>query len=188
MATKTPITPELLLQLLRYEPNTGKLFWLERTANLFRPGNNKSPTARAQAWNKVNAGNEALAFVNPISGYLHGMVFKRLVYAHRAAYMIALGEVPDEIDHINGDRTDNRLENLRAVDRKENTKNTRRVAFNTSGASGVHLDKRTAKWIAQINVDGRRRHLGVFLTRDDAVAARKAAETRFGYHPNHGRD
>lgn len=188
MAKRPDITPENLRQLLRYDPETGKLFWLKRDAALFRPGNNKNPVSRAQAWNKVNAGNEALAFVNSASGYLHGMIGKKLVYAHRAAYIITYGTVPDEIDHINGNRTDNRLENLRAVDRKENTKNTRRAVLNTSGTSGVHLDKRTAKWIAQINVDGRRRHLGVFLTRDDAVAARKAAETRFGYHPNHGRD
>jgi hypothetical protein len=96
------------------------------------------------------------------------------------------GDEPQDIDHINGNRRDNRIANLRAVDRRENMRNARLRSNNTSGIVGVTFSRDRKKWVAQIN-DGKVRSLGRFDKFEDAVEARKAAERRAGFHPNHGR-
>lgn len=111
-------------------------------------------------------------------------------YLHRVLWEEANGPIPEgmQIDHINGDRYDNRLENLRVVTRQENMRNARRSCSNTSGVTGVSWNKRDQKWQAKIYDDnGKQVHLGFHANLDDAVAARKEAEERLGYHANHGR-
>lgn len=180
MANDTPITPELLRQLFDYDPLTGKFTFKPRGAEWFA-----SP-ARAEVWNLKYAGKEALRTVNAI-GYLQGQVNQKIMMAHRVAYMIAHGIVPHEIDHINGDRTDNRIANLRAVSRAENTRNKMLHASNVSGVSGVYQEKRRGRWVAQIGLKNRRIHLGTFMTMEEAIAARQKANSKLGYHANHGR-
>jgi hypothetical protein len=98
------------------------------------------------------------------------------------------GKWPDtEIDHINGNRADNRFENLRQVSHQENGKNTKRYASNRSGFAGVGRTTNPSKWRARIRVNGKLVHLGVFDSAEDARTARKAAEKQFGFHENHGR-
>jgi len=94
----------------------------------------------------------------------------------------------DEIDHINGIRTDNRLVNLRSVTHRENQKNIKRSTCNTSGRVGVRWEGHRSKWRSAIKVDGREKHLGSFDSFAEASAARKAAEIKYGFHKNHGRD
>lgn len=94
------------------------------------------------------------------------------------------GNWPQHIDHINGDRLDNRIENLREVDRAENMKNMRMPADNTSGFVGV--TRHYEKWKAQITVNGKHIYLGRFDHKKDAIAARIAANRKFGFHENHG--
>lgn len=106
---------------------------------------------------------------------------------HRIIWKMVYGEEPEEIDHINHVGTDNRLKNLRAVTKQENSKNTSMHKNNTSGITGVILYKRTSKYAAQIRVDGKKIHLGYFDTIEEAAAARQAAETLFGFHENHGK-
>lgn len=85
-----------------------------------------------------------------------------------------------DVDHINGDRADNRRLNLRTCDRSSNLKNkTRKRRDNSSGVTGVYLHKQTGKWTAQIQVGGKPRHLGLFQTKDEAGAARRAAEIQY---------
>lgn len=105
---------------------------------------------------------------------------------HRVIWFMVYGELPDQIDHINGIRTDNRLDNLRNVSRHENSVNLKKYPNNTSGQPGVNWHKAARCWIAQIRDRGRYVYLGRFSDLQKAIAARQAAEMTYGYHANHG--
>lgn len=109
--------------------------------------------------------------------------------AHRVIWQIHNGDIPSnmEIDHINHDKTDNRIENLRLVDRTENGRNQSRRNDNSSGFCGVHWHKPLSKWCARIRVNGKLVHLGYFDKLDDAKIARIEANKKFNFHKNHGR-
>jgi hypothetical protein len=119
-------------------------------------------------------------------GYRAVYVLGKQLYAHRVIWRMIHGDVPEEIDHINGDRADNRLCNLRGVSKAQNALNKRPSRRNSSGATGVHWSGASQKWTAEIQASGVREYLGVFSSKDDAIAARKAAEARLGFHKNHG--
>ena len=93
----------------------------------------------------------------------------------------------DCIDHINHIRTDNRIENLREVEKSQNQKNMSKDRRNKSGHSGVIWYKAYEKWSAEIWVNKVKHFLGYFENFEDAVLARKAAEERHGFHENHGK-
>lgn len=181
MAAKPLPSPEVLRQLLRYEPETGKLFWRRRPEQMF-------PSARdCAAWNAKNAEKEAFTTVGS-SGYREGRIFKTGYRAHRVIYAVCNGEWPrDEVDHINGIRTDNRIANLRHATRAENGRNQRRPHDNSTGAIGVAFYRHDGTWQARISTGGRSIHLGYFDTKAEAIAARLKAEATHGFHPNHGR-
>jgi len=121
-------------------------------------------------------------------GYRQIQIQGARYYAQRLAWLYTFGRWPiGQIDHINGDKSDNRIENLREVTHAENGKNQKRSCANTSGVTGVSRHKRASKWQARINADGVEKHLGLFVNKQDAVEARQAAEVKFGYHENHGR-
>lgn len=108
--------------------------------------------------------------------------------AHRLAWLLHYGEWPsDDIDHVNGVRHDNRMDNLRTVKHADNLKNKCIQKNNTSGVNGVSWSKAAKKWLAQISFNGMRENLGFFPNIEGAIAARKAAEEKYSYHPNHGR-
>jgi hypothetical protein len=110
--------------------------------------------------------------------------------AHRVVWKMAHGSIPNdmEIDHIDGNPRNNRLENLRLVTSAENKRNARIGRKNTSGVLGVRWMNSTNKWKAYIGDPKAPDHLlGYFKAFGDAVDARKAAEFARGYHPNHGR-
>jgi len=97
------------------------------------------------------------------------------------------GELSGDMDHINGDRRDNRLSNLRVVTNSENRKNSKLQVNNTSGVPGVAWDKGRGKWAAYIKVNSKRVALGRFSCFWRAVIARRNAEVYFGFHINHGK-
>lgn len=112
---------------------------------------------------------------------------RRRVQLHRAVFAVVHGRWPtDQIDHIDGDPTNNRVENLREVSGLENQRNMKRYTNNTSGHTGVRLTA-SGKWQALITDNGRRIHLGVFEDVEDAAAAYRAKADELGYHKNHGR-
>lgn len=186
MATRQLPDAELLRKLLRYDPETGKLYWRERTPDMFKPSRRFKPSVKAAQWNTRHAGQVALGHVTE-SGYLRGIVNGHKVYAHRVAWVLFYGAEPtDQIDHINRDRADNRIANLREVSRSDNLKNTKLYASNSSGRIGVHHHQ-SGLWSAYIGHQGKKHLLGYYKTRAEAVRAREDAEIRFGYHPNHGR-
>ena len=109
--------------------------------------------------------------------------------AHRLAWLYNYGEWPaSDIDHINGQPADNRMANLRLATKRSNALNRGRGARNKSGVVGVHFDnsKSVHRWRAVITAQGKKVHLGHFDHLDDAIDARKAAEKKYGSHPNHG--
>lgn len=179
-------TPEMLRQVLRYDPETGELTWLKRDVSLFTaPG--KPADGQARAWNSKMAGKPAFQCKNK-AGHLTGRVFGKTMLAHRVAWAIHFGTWPaDQIDHINGCGSDNRIGNLRDVSDAENKRNLRLRASNKSGVPGVFYWEKWSKWVARICIGGKSKHIGLFATRDEAVAARLMAERALGFHPNHGR-
>lgn len=140
-------SPEFLRKIISYDPLSGFFTWKERTEGMFK-GGNTGTIGRCKAWNAVHSGNRCLISVKD-NQYLYGRVLDKNMYAHRVAWAMYYGEWPKhQIDHINGDRTDNRIENLRSVTCAENAKNqmTRRNRV----FSGVYQDKRCMIWVCQI--------------------------------------
>ena len=178
--------PKELRKLLEYNPATGKLFWLERTPDWFSDGR-QSAEHTCRRWNTRYAGKEAFTSKDK-DGYSKGSIFRCDFRAHRVIWAMAHNDWPPEtIDHINGVKDDNRIENLRAVTHIENLKNQKLPSSNTSGHMGVCWRPNSSNWEAQIKVNGRQIYLGRYVKKDDAIAARKAAEVNYGYHVNHGR-
>ncbi|WP_051299338.1 HNH endonuclease signature motif containing protein [Marinobacterium litorale] len=181
-----PIPISLLKTLVRLEVETGKLYWLPRSAELFSGGVH-SKEQEAKRWNGRHAGTEAMTGKTS-RGYRHGPLLGRWYRAHQVVFALHSGRWPyGHIDHINHDRSDNRPSNLREVEALENARNASTRSDNTSGQPGVGFDKSKGKWVARICDKGERIYLGAFGSIGEAVAARKAAERRIGYHENHGR-
>jgi hypothetical protein len=102
--------------------------------------------------------------------------------------LLTYGSWPeDQIDHINGNKKDNRLENLRAVSNRENLRNKKIYKNNTSGTIGVSFYKSKQGYQASIKINGKRKNLGVFKNKEEAIAARAAANIKYNFHENHGR-
>jgi len=179
------LTAEIARELLTYNPDTGKLYWKERPVKYFK---NPNYTKR---WNTRWAGKEALtAITRRKSGQiarLDGYVFNKNYHTHRIAWLIYYGEWPkNQIDHINQDPTDNRIENLRDVTQLENLKNQALRSNNKSGYIGVHFEKSKQKYRARVQINNNRKHIGYYNTIEEAAAARAVANINYNFHPNHG--
>lgn len=126
--------------------------------------------------------------VDKKSGYSRLRLKGSLYLAHRIVWEMLKGPIPMglEVDHVNHNRSDNRIENLRLVTSTENSRNQKKHKTNTSGFSGVSWFGRDKKWKATIRVKDRTFFLGYFTDITEAVAARKAAEFEHGFHANHG--
>ncbi len=159
---------EVLRKILRCEPETGKLFWLPRPVDMFATA--KNPSQRCAAWNSRDANREAMTGTH--QGYPRGMVLGRNVTAHRVIWAMMTGAWPEaDIDHINGDRSDNRPANLRPATRAQNAINRKVCSRNSSGFKGVSFHKTDKKWQARIRLGGVRHFLGYFDTPEDAHEA-----------------
>ena len=175
------VTPELANSLLTYNPRTGELTWKARDASLF------STRKDCLAWNNRFAGKPAFCYKDS-NGYAVGSVFGEKYSAHRIIWLMAHEEWPDgHIDHINHNRSDNRMHNLRVVTQCENGRNLCKAKNNSSGVTGVPWCKRSRRWKPQITVDGKKIYLGTFTDLSEAVRARKEAEKEYGFHENHGK-
>ena len=181
MANTDLPTPETLRKLLSYDPDTGLLTWKRRPLEMF------AGERAGKIWNTRLCGKPAFTS-DTRNGYKQGMIFNKRYLAHRVVYATHHGAWPvNQIDHINGDKSDNRIANLRDVTNAENGRNTQIPSNNTSGHMGVAWDSRKCKWRSYIRAQGKNRHIGYFTDIEDAIAARAAAEVKYGYHPNHGR-
>lgn len=122
------------------------------------------------------------------SGYIVVMFNGKYYKAHRIIWEMHYGPIPEgmEVDHIWHNRKDNQIENLRLVTRIENSRNKSRNKNNTSGVTGVNWNNQRSKWESSIKVNGNSVFLGLYSSFDDAVKARKEAERKYDFHPNHG--
>jgi hypothetical protein len=144
---------------IAYDPSTGDLRW-------------------TVAGRGINKG--AIAGSVTRAGYRQVRVGFKVYRAHRLAWFLVHGKWPDgEIDHINGDRADNRLANLRVVDRAGNSQNRRKAHRDSShGLLGAAWNRQHKRWQAKIMANGKRHHLGYFDTAEAAHAAHMAAKQR----------
>jgi hypothetical protein len=180
---------ELLHKFFRYDGETGAIFWRTRTADTFRMSPIFSQEIVCRRWNSTRSGNRA----DSISGNGYRQVNvswdgkKKCLIAHRIVWALTYGVWPiDQIDHINGIRSDNRLSNLRAVTASQNQQNLGKMSNNTSGICGVNWKKDCKKWRAEIQVNGKYFYLGMFPTIEEAAAARAAASREHGFTERHG--
>lgn len=153
------LTKEQLQTLLKYDPQTGVFTWL-------RTGTGKS------------AQGSKAGHVHARSGYVRISVLAEKYGAHRLAWLYVYGHWPNgEIDHINGNRSDNRIVNLRDVSKTGNQHNIKRAkTTNQTGMLGVSLRKNRSVWVAQIQVDKKKKHLGYFDTAEQAHEAYLSAK------------
>lgn len=134
-------------------------------------------------------------FIGDLAGYLRQDGYVAVEYnsksykVHRIIWEMHYGPIPEgyEIDHIWHNRQDNRIQNLRLVLKEENAKNRRVYINNSSGVTGVSWSRRDSRWLAQITIKGKTIHLGYFNELGLAIKARKEAEIKYGFHPNHGK-
>ena len=168
-----------LREVLRYEPETGKLIWLPRAEEEF------SLPQYAVAWNTRFAGIEAGYLTN--KGHRIVGVDRGLFFAHRIIWAMVHGAAPVlEIDHIDQNPDNNRVNNLREVSHLTNLMNVSMRRDNVSGCMGV-TQKASGRWRANIQADKKWRYLGTFDSFEEAVQARKQAAEKFGFSANHGR-
>ncbi|MEY4838685.1 MAG: hypothetical protein RLZZ475_2544 [Pseudomonadota bacterium] len=156
---------EYAMSLVEYEPETGVFRWKVR---------------RNSHGGCVNPGDIAGTFHR--DGYVVINFSARLWRAQRLAHLFMTGDVPAkglEIDHINGDRADNRWCNLRVVTKAQNMWNSKRPSTNVSGVKGVSWVAERGQWLARITVHGRKIHLGQFNSKEEAIAARRAGEAKY---------
>lgn len=108
--------------------------------------------------------------------------------AHRVAWLFFYGEWPNgQIDHINHNKKDNRILNLRCVSNMDNHRNMPIQKNNTSGIVGVHFIEHKLRWVSYIKVNAKRIHLGTFDNLFDACCVRRSKEFKLGFHINHGK-
>lgn len=162
---------------------TGVLTWKVRPVSHFKGGLKHTAVHRTNNWNSKRAGK--IAGSHRSDGYLEVGVNGRKYLVHRIVWALARGEWPsDQIDHANGDRTDNRLANLSVVTQAENGKN-QKTRGGSSVYAGVSWHKANQKWRAQIRLNGKRRHRGYFDTEIEAAAAYRRAAEAAGFTQRH---
>lgn len=169
---------EFLRKIISYDPDTGSMVWKSRPFDMFHSDR------IAASWNTRFSGKQAFQ-THRKDGYLMGWINKTPYLAHRIAWKIFHEVDPEfEIDHINTDKSDNRIANLRKATRNNNQHNRGKSKTNNSGYKGVSLHKRTGKWQAEISLGGVKSYLGLFSRPEDAhnayVAASRDMHGEFG--------
>lgn len=167
---------KLLRQCLKYDPLTGNIYHKRRPESMFNGPN------QTKRWNGRFAGKRADS--QSSDGYIRISINRARLRGHRVAWALYYGEWPQsEIDHINGDRCDNRIQNLRLATRQANMRNISKRADNTSGATGVGWHAKTGKWRAHI----RKEYIGLFNSFNEALAAREQKAREYGFTKRHGK-
>lgn len=155
------ITQKELKKFVSYDPLTGIFIWKVSTNG------------------RIKIGSVAGSLEN--NGYVRLSISGTRYLAHRLAMVYVNGECGKFVDHIDGNRKNNKIANLRCVTKTENCQNRKKSKVNTSGVTGVSLNKKNGRWRADIGHKGDLLHIGSFVKFNDAVVARKEAEKELGY-------
>lgn len=169
--TRNQLTQNLLKEYLSYCPNTGKFTWIKNT----HPYKNL-------------VGKEA-GSISKRDGHIELRFLGTLYRASTLAWLYMYGKFPNyHIDHQDHNEQNNAISNLRDVPQKENNKNQSKKISNTSGVTGVWINKKSSinPYVAEIMVNKRKISLGSFPALASAAQARKHAESLYGFHHNHG--
>ncbi|MFN7610552.1 MAG: HNH endonuclease signature motif containing protein [bacterium] len=157
-----PITSDLIKvcrEKFAYDADTGNLFWRN---------------TRIDYLDKIAGGIRS-------DGYKQVRVGGEMYLAHRVIWGLCVGPIDDPIDHINGDRSDNRISNLRLATPSQNQQNRKLQSNNSSGASGVYYHKNAGKWAARAGANKKSVWIGLFDSKIEATNARHSfAKTQFG--------
>jgi hypothetical protein len=154
------ITQEFAREYLRYEPDTGSLYWTKKASD-------KTVVGKKAGWQRSKNGYRQVGFMGQI------------IYEHRLIWLFVNGSFPDgQIDHKNGVKDDNRYENLRHATSSQNLVNIGAKRDNTSGAKNVHWCNRSSKWIAKAKIYGKTHYAGSFDCFQAAVIAAAAVRDK----------
>lgn len=169
MSKAKKLTAERLRELVRYEPSTGNFYWISESRGGFK-GSVVIHRAGDRAGTRRGTDGRALIRIDG-----------RLYLGYRLAWLWMTGEWSElEIDHIDGDQTNDRFSNLREASRQKNQQNIRKPQSNKRSSSllGVYANNRgrSAPWRSAISVDGKQRSLGAFMTEQEAHQAYVAAK------------
>ncbi|HRI99390.1 MAG TPA: HNH endonuclease signature motif containing protein [Hyphomonas sp.] len=169
---------EYLHECFVYDEISGALFWKKRPLYHFDDKGRSAKWKQSVQWSR-RAGKAAFTLFS--GHYRCGVLNGKRVYAHRIIWKMVHGVDPRVIDHINGDKLDNRIHNLRSVTHQENLRNTRRDRKNnTSGHVGVSRHA-SIGFNAYIHDTNGRPIKKWFKTKTDAIEWRKVKETEYGY-------
>jgi len=165
------LTQEYLKSVLNYDPETGLFVRIKRTSNSVKIGDVAGSI-------KMSSGGKRYIAIR-VNGKKHS--------AHRLAFLYMTGNFPEnQVDHDDGNGTNNKWLNLNDVSNIENSRNQRLSAANTSDHTGVRWNKKERKWKVRIGVNYEMITLGTFDDFFEAICRRKSAENKYGFHPNHG--
>ena len=159
---------EILESLLDYNADSGEIKWTYANSK----NTNKGKVAGTKLSNK----------------YIRIFIYGKLYQAHRLAWYMYYGKEPEYgLDHIDGNKHNNAIDNLRDIPQSGNAKNSSLSKANSSGFTGVTFMRRSKKWRSRIMVDGSDIHLGFYDDKQKAISARVRANRKYGFHENHGK-
>lgn len=151
---------ERVRECFDYNQDTGVFIWKIRTSNRIRVGD---PTG----------------CISTTDGYMYIRLDRRNHVAHRLAWAFVHGYFPpDDVDHINGIRSDNRIGNLREASRAENGQNRKTSSNNKSGVKGVCRHQKSGKWRAQVHFEGKQHFFGLYDSLECASEAARAGREK----------
>jgi len=169
-ATKT--IEELIHQCLCYDPEKGELFWKRRNEKMFSGSVKRSASHIAANWNSRNAGKPAFTAIGS-HGYRTGTFNGKRFLLHRVAFLLQTGEWPKHtIDHVNGDRLDNRWSNLRQATRGQNNRNAKSYS-KSSPYIGVSWNKSLKGYVSKIYSNGTEHYCGFSKTDPERLARKR---------------
>lgn len=162
------LTHDKLTDLLAYDPDTGIFTW------------------KSRANKRLFVGSRA-GYVGS-QGYRYIKILGKKYPEHRLAWFYVHGQLNPKrhIDHINHDRSDNRMANLRLVTAAQNAQNRSKTTHSRTQQTGIYYRKRDKKYVAQLRVGGRKVFQKAFDDADEAAQAYKEQALRYGFHANHG--